>query len=266
MAVLSSSLLFTAKAEAAPTRTIGPKSGVPAELAAKAGKTLLLTSKISGVSVEFSCTGISLDKALLETEGGGSGTALFSGCITRLNGVTSGVCEPKIGTEKGKIATKALKGQLVLHEGATTLAKITAAEGETLATIETTAECSIGSKVPVIGPLYVKDAGGEFEVAKEGHTLEAGPLTELWTISKTAEHVATAGGSAIFSLTGESLGQPWSGSGSKSTWTIGPKSGVPAELAAKAGKTLLLTSKISGVSVEFSCTGISLDKALLETR
>jgi hypothetical protein len=202
----------------------------------KAEKTLVLKSKIGGIAAEFSCTGISLDKALLETEGKGTGTALFSGCITRLNGATSGPCEPTIGTEKGKIASKALKGQLVLHEGTTTLAKISAVVGETLAVIESGEECAIGPKVPVIGTLYLKDAGGEFEVSKEAHLLEGGSLTELWTISKTAEHVATPSGSASFSLAGAHLGQPWSGSGSKSTWTIGPKSELPAELSAKPKK------------------------------
>jgi len=210
---VSSSLLVTAKAEAAPAWTIGPKSELPAELSAKAEKTLALSTKIAGVKVEFSCTGISLDKALIETEGKGTGTALFSGCITKLNGTTSAPCEPKIGTEKGKIASKALKGQLVLHEGTTTLAKVTAVEGETLATIVMGEECSIGEKPPVIGTLYLKDAGGEFEVSKEAHLLEGGPLTELWTISKTAEHVVTPSGSTSFSLAGGHLGQPWSGSG-----------------------------------------------------
>ncbi len=263
-ATVSSSLLVTAKAEAAPTWTIGPKAELPAELSAKAEKALVLTTKIAGISVEYSCTGISLDKTLIEAEGKGTGTALFSGCITRLNGATSTPCEPKVGTEKGKIASKALKGQLVLHEGTTTLAKVTAVEGETLTTIESGAECPIGAKVPVIGTLYLKDAGGEFEVSKEAHLLETGPLTTLWTISKTAEHVATTSGSAGFSLAGEHLHQPWSGSGSKSIWTIGPKAELPAELSAKAEKALVLTTKIAGISVEYSCTGISLDKTLIE--
>jgi hypothetical protein len=151
-------------------------------------KTLTLNTKIAGVAVEFSCTGISLDSGLIETEGKSTGKALFSGCKTKLNGSVSAACEPFTGAGKGLIASNALKGQLLLHEGTTTLLKVSAVTGETLGTIEMSELCSIGEKVPVIGPgLYVKDAGGEFETEKEVHQLEVGPLTELWTISKTTE-------------------------------------------------------------------------------
>ena len=202
-----------AQAGAAPNWMVPPKPNLPAGLSAKAEKTLALLTKIAGVSVEFSCTSISLDSALIEAEGKGSGKALFSGCITRLNGVTSSVCEPVSGGTKGKIASASLKGQLAAHEGSTTLARIQAVTGETLATVEMGEECSLGEKVSVIGSLYLKDANGEFEVEKETHVLEAGPLTELWAISKTAEHKATADGSVGVSLSGETLGRPWSGLG-----------------------------------------------------
>jgi hypothetical protein len=186
----------------------------PAAIEAKAEKTLSLVTKISSVSTEFSCGKIAADKALLETEGKSSGTLLLSGCTTKLNGVESKPCEPTAGgTEKGVIASKPLKGQLVLHEGSTSLLRIQAVEGETLGTVEMSKECSIGTKAPVIGSFYAKDSGGELEVEKKSHVLEAGPLTELWVISKLAEHKATAGGSVGVSLSGESLGMPWSGLG-----------------------------------------------------
>jgi hypothetical protein len=194
---------------------LGGPSGLPAELSAKAEKTLTLTTKIAGVATEFSCTGISLDSSLIETEGKSTGKALFSGCITKLNGTTSAPCEPLTKAGKGLIASNALKGQLLLHEGTTTLLKVSAVSGETFGTVAMSELCSIGENVPVIGPgLYVKDAGGEFETEKEVHQLEVGPLTELWVLSKTAEHKATAGGKVAVSLSGGNLGSPWSGLGS----------------------------------------------------
>jgi hypothetical protein len=215
IAILGAIALHASHASAAPNWMVPPKPGLPAELSAKAEKTLTLNTKIAGISLEFSCTGISLDSALIEVEGKATGKALFSGCITKLNGVTSAVCEPFTGAGKGLIASNALKGQLLLHEGTTTLLKVSAVSGETFGTIKMGPECFIGENVPVIGPgLYVKDAAGEFEVEKATHLLEVGPLTELWAISKTAEHKATAGGSVAVSLAGVSLGQSWSGLGS----------------------------------------------------
>jgi len=206
--------MSTSLAGASPNWMVGPKPNLPAELSAKAEKTLTLSTKIAGVATEFSCTGISLDSALLEAEGKATGKALFSGCVGKLNGVTSPACEPrKAGTEKGVIASNALKGQLLLHEGTTTLLKVSAVSGETFGTIETSEECSIGETVPVIGSLYLKDAGGEFELEKATHPLEVGPLTELWVYNKTAEHKATVGGKVAVSLTGGSLGSLWSGLG-----------------------------------------------------
>jgi hypothetical protein len=73
--------------------------------------------------------------------------------------------------------------------------------------------CSIGEKLPVSGTLYVKDAGGNFEVEEKSHLLEEGPLTELWVLNKTTEHKATLDGSASLSPAGEHLGREWSGLG-----------------------------------------------------
>jgi hypothetical protein len=212
--IVSAIAIPIAQAGATSNWMVGPKSELPATVSAKVEKTLTLSSKISGVSTEFSCTGISLDSALIEAEGKSSGKALFSGCITRLNGATSAACQPtRLGTEKGVIASNTLKGQLLQHEGTTTLLKVTSTVSEILATVEMGEECSIGTKVSVIGSLYLKDASGEFDVEKEVHLLETGPLTELWVISKTAEHKATAGGSVTASLAGEHLGGLWSGLG-----------------------------------------------------
>ena len=83
--------------------------------------------------------------------------------------------------------------------------------GEKFVTIETSEECSVGSKIPVIGKLTLKDCKGAFSTEQTEHLVEQGPLTELWTISKTAEHVATLDGSGILILGGAHAGLKWSG-------------------------------------------------------
>jgi hypothetical protein len=213
-ATLGSMALFSMRAEAAP--------GLPATAEAKAEKTLSLKSEISGTKVEFSCVAIGASKApMLEAGGKGSGTLRFSGCQTLLNGVVSTSCEPLAGgTEKGVIASKALNGLLTLHEGSTSLLRVQPVEGETFGIVEMGKLCAIGTKVPVIGSFYAKDSGGELEVEKKSHVLETGPLTELWVISKTTEHKATAGGSVGLSLIGEHLGMLWSGLGGSPEWML----------------------------------------------
>jgi hypothetical protein len=82
---------------------------------------------------------------------------------------------------------------------------------ETLATIEMSEECAIGTKVPLIGKFTVKDCEGLSLKNLFEHLIEVGPLTELWTISKTAEHVATLLGSAWAFLYGAHLNKQFSG-------------------------------------------------------
>jgi hypothetical protein len=207
----------TAQAESTPLWTLSSSDEVgpilPVELAGKVEKTLNLLTKIAGIKVGVSCTKLTLDKALLEAEGKGTGTLLFSGCQVLLNGVTSAPCEPKNkGTEKGVIASTALKGQLVLHESAT-LTRIEPQTGTVLAQIEMSEACPIGENDWVFGVFYAKDSSGEFEVLKEAHTVEEGPLTKVWVISDTAEHKTTFDGSVSLSPAGAHLQRGWNGSG-----------------------------------------------------
>ena len=163
----------------------------------------ILHSKIAGVAVLFECPTLTAVNANIATGGkiAEGAKVKFSGCSTKLNGTTSAACEPNAGgTEAGVINTNAGHAVFVLHEleGGVKdeLTQIAPDTGETFATIEMGEECSIGEKVPVIGKGYLKDCENAFLVHKEKHLVEQGPLTELWVISKTAEHVANILGSA----------------------------------------------------------------------
>jgi len=178
-------------------------------------KTATLLTKIAGTEVEYLCTGAELSGAKLEANGSvtNGGTVRFTGCVAFLNKKLNAACEPKNNfTENGVISTKPGKGLLVLHKLANgtidAITRIEAKEGETLAVIENK-ECAIGSKVPVIGKLTLYDAALTTESVD--HLITQGPLTELWTISKTAEHVANIDGTALVRLTGGHLGLKWSG-------------------------------------------------------
>jgi hypothetical protein len=162
----------------------------------------VLHSKIAGVTVLFECSTSALINANIASGGkvAEGAQVKYSECITKLNGSTSAACEPKAGgKEKGVIITNKGHAVVVLHELADktkdTLLQVLPDSGETFATIEMGEECSIGEKVPVIGKAFFKDCQGDFPTHLERHLVEPGPLTELWTISKTAEHVATLKGS-----------------------------------------------------------------------
>jgi hypothetical protein len=144
----------------------------------------------------------------------GHGKFTLTSCQTFLNGTLAPECEPKpSGGTAGTIVSNALKSQLVTHEGSGLL-KLQAVSGETLATITLPVGCPLGTSVPIIGSLYAKDVSGKLEVEEASHVLETGPLTELWSISKTTEHKTTGGGSVKVALAGEALGALWSGLGS----------------------------------------------------
>ena len=178
-----------------------------------------LLTKIAGVAVEFLCTAATLSTGgVLEAHGSISkGTKVkFTGCSTDLNGKATPACQPNNGgTEPGVIVTKPGHGLVVLFALETTkddIVELLPDEGETFATIEMGKECSIGTKVPVIGKrLTLKDCNNEFLVEKVEHLVEQGPGTELWVISKTAEHVSNLDGSALAALSGEHTGLKWFG-------------------------------------------------------
>jgi len=191
----------------------------------------VLHSEILKIKVLFLCTTIEAFNAKLQEEGiigntvvtnasglkeGRGSDVRFSGCETDLNGVPSAACIPTDPTGgSGVILTKLGHALLKLHEG-NDIIKILPDEGETFATIRTGPatgnECPIGTSVPVIGSLALKDCENLALTHLVQHLAEAfTPLTQLWTISKTEEHKATLLGSAWAFLTGEHEGLKWSG-------------------------------------------------------
>jgi hypothetical protein len=159
--------------------------------------TVVLHSKILGVAVLFLCTKSEAQNATLEGEGkiSSGSKILFSGCTTDLNGAANAACTPKDATTgvEGTILTNNLHSLVILGEGGETLLNVLPDTGETFANVEMGSKCPIGTKVPVIGKLALKDSEGKAKEHLVEHSLEPAPapLTELWTISKTVEHQAT---------------------------------------------------------------------------
>jgi hypothetical protein len=202
-----------------------PNSGLVAFLDATAelendSATYVLHSKIAGIAVLILCTNISGTVGLRTAGGLATGTVLtFSNCIVHLNGTTSKACEPNNeGKEPGVIKTKPGHGLIALAELAGgvkhDVVRILPDTGETFATIEMSAECAIGSKIPVIGKAVIKDCENLSLTHLVKHLIELGSKTEgteLWVISKTVEHEATILGSAWVKLIGSHLGLKFSG-------------------------------------------------------
>jgi hypothetical protein len=183
-------------------------------------KTLFLCTTIEAVNAKLQEEGIIGNEVITNAstklkEGRGS-KVKFSGCTTDLNGTTTPACIPTdpVGGA-GTIITNLGHALLKLHEGSD-IVKILPDEGETFATISTGPatgnECPIGTKVPVIGSLALKDCENLALTHLVEHLVEQfTPLTKLWTISKTVEHEASLLGSAWARLTGEHEGLKWSG-------------------------------------------------------
>jgi hypothetical protein len=183
----------------------------------------ILHTKILGFTVLYECNKIEAINANLlkkgtvakefNAEGKPVGAQIkFSECITIIGGEKNALCAPKIEGVAGVIITNKSHGLIVLHEGGTvTLLSILPDEGETFVTIESEKGCPIGTKVPIIGKMHLKDCENAFLTHKVIHLTEIGPLTELWAISKTEEHKATILGSAFAFLIGAHLNRPFSG-------------------------------------------------------
>jgi hypothetical protein len=178
----------------------------------------VLHSEILKIKVLFLCTDLKISGTPKLTANGSisSGKVLFSNCTTDLNGVVNTNCTPKDSTQAaGTILTKSLHSLIVLHELAGTkddVLKLLPDEGETFATVEMGAACPIGTKVPVIGELTLKDCENLALTHLVKHLVEPfEPLTKLWTISKTEEHKATLLGSAWGFLKGKNEGYKFSG-------------------------------------------------------
>jgi hypothetical protein len=206
-----------------------PNSGLIKWLEAELGlekddQPYVLHSEILKIKVLFLCTTIQAEKAVLKANGsiGNGARVKFSGCTTDLNGTTTASCEPNAGgTEKGVVKTNEGHALLVLHDlGNGTIddwVKVLPDSGETFATIEMSAACPIGTKVPVLGTLALKDCEGLALTHLVKHLVEPTStegtlLTELWTISKTTEHKASLLGTAWAFLVGENhVGLKFSG-------------------------------------------------------
>jgi hypothetical protein len=169
----------------------------------------VLHTEVSKIKVLFECKKIEAAKAVLKTEGRvGEGAKLrYSECITKLNGSTSAPCEPNAGgKEKGVILSNALHGLVVLVELAGGVKddaiKVLPDTGETFATLEFGELCGIGEKIPIIGKGLIQDSENLLLTGLVKHLLSFSSSSELWVVSKTAEHVATLLGGAWVFLTG----------------------------------------------------------------
>ena len=162
--------------------------------------TVVLHSKaLGGTKVLYECGAVTTFQTRLKPNGVVLGKLIFSLCETFLEGVLSKNCVPTLGgVNKGFIETNLIKAQMLLHSGS----RILIAEGETanggaanLATIESTASCALGIKVPVGGKVAILPSNPTTH--EEEHLITVFPaLTAAWILSNTAEHKAEILGSA----------------------------------------------------------------------
>jgi len=134
--------------------------GTGGELTLEAETTFIKHTKISGVAVLLECPTVETVVAKLAAEGtiAKGGKLRYSRCVISLNGSVSKPCEPNNeGKEPGVIVSKPSHAKFVLNEAKEELIEVTPDEGETYWTIEMGKECSIGTKVPFIGKLFLKD-------------------------------------------------------------------------------------------------------------
>lgn len=173
----------------------------------------VLHTKIGGNEVLWECPKAQLINAFLEPQekvGGGAAAVFhvkFEECITKINGTTNAACEPNDGAlNPGVILTNQLLGLLILHElvdhtrdglvlFVSDVKEVVGGVAGTpvFARIKMGAACPIGTNIPIIGgEFFAKDVGGNASLEEEKltHEFEEGPLTELWALSKTAEHKA----------------------------------------------------------------------------
>jgi hypothetical protein len=270
------------KNEAKEGSTLHASLGLEAE-----SPTLVLHSEILKIKVLFLCTGVKAVNATLQKEGtiakeyNGEGkpvgsTVLFSGCTTDLNGVTEPKCVPTDPTDgAGFIVTKPGHALLVLGAAGEKLTKVlpdsTEAEPEFARIVTGSGKCAIGTSVPVIGKLFLKDCENKGEEHLVKHLLEEGPGSALFTISLTTEHKATLLGSSWAFLTEEHTGLKFGGDWAEETakWLIlkievKEGSTLHASLGLEIDTpTLVLHTEILKIKALFLCTGVSAINAKL---
>jgi hypothetical protein len=202
-------------------------STLHAQLALKKDVLLVLHTEILKVKVLLLCQEVKAINAFLQKEGTiakefnaegkpvGS-QILFSSCIIHLNGGEAPECTPTDPVDgKGFIVSKPLHFVAELHEltGGVKddIILVLPDVGNEIIRITLPAACPIGTAIPVIGKLALKDCQELALVHLVEHLLEPfAPLTKLFSISETVEHASTLLGSMWAFLTGEHLGLKWS--------------------------------------------------------
>jgi hypothetical protein len=194
----------------------------------KDSSVLTLHTEILKIKVLILCTEIKAVNAKIFGAGAvGKGPGeekesqvLFSGCTTDLNGVAEPKCIPTDPTDgAGFIVTKLGHALAALHELAADKVKddivlIEPDVGNTFATIVLPAGCVLGTSIPVIGKLALKDCENMALVHLVKHLFESfNALSTLFVISETAEHKTTVSGSAWGKLGGAHAGLAYSISG-----------------------------------------------------
>lgn len=172
-----------------------------------------LKTEVIKIKFDLLCKGAEFIGAKLEPEGvvGGGNETKFTGCEVKLNGATAPECVPhdKKGVA-GTLTSTPLKGELILNEGKGIIL-FQPVTGETFLTVELEKTCPVTGPCPIIGINSVTDAEGLLSTELAAHTVEQGPISELWIVSKTAEHKATVEGQAVLELSGAHKGLKWSG-------------------------------------------------------
>jgi len=181
------------------------------------GSNVVLLTKVGVSKVEIVCTTIKTWAInSLEKFGSWTGQVHYEGCITKVNGATSGPCKPHSpGALEGLVETNTLDGLIVLHEtGAGSkvdLFELLGFAGAPLVTVrlgnEFESECAIGEKINVTGKVFLKDAQEKGLTNQKEHLVVEGPLSKLFFGS----NAATIDGSALVFLRGEYEGFNWSG-------------------------------------------------------
>jgi hypothetical protein len=177
----------------------------------------LLFTAGGGTKVEILCTAAEFDEgATLSADGSILlGRMKFTGCITKLNGVSSLPCRPTTPLGAGTILTNKFDGLIVLHFGQPVVLILSTDPLESkniLTNIETGEECSIGEKVPVTGDLVLWDCKGKtsFETHAVTHLIEEFPSLHLLI---ALGQPALLDGSANVKLNGLHTGYWWAGLG-----------------------------------------------------
>lgn len=178
-------------------------------------KVLFLCTEVKAVNAQIFGSGAIGEKTGVEK----NSKVLFGGCTTDLNGAAAPECTPTDPTDgKGTIVTKPGHGLVGLHELADKtkddIIVMSPDEGETFATISLPSGCPLGTSIPVLGKLALKDSENQALTHLVKHLFAAfNALTELWVVSKTAEHATTISGSAWAMLAGAHEGLKYAISG-----------------------------------------------------